>query len=71
MRRQLLLAGEKRIIGRSLMRDLVADRAAEHGIAGLQRVEDRALRRLARHLEVIVISAPHVGFRLIRSYSHA
>src|SRR6266508_5542728 len=41
--RQILLAGKEPHERAALLRDLVADRPAQHGIAGLERVEDRAL----------------------------
>src|ERR1700730_16187169 len=42
--RQILLAGEEPHERSALLRDVVADRPAQHRIAGLERVEDRALR---------------------------
>src|SRR5882672_6830705 len=41
---QILLAGEEAQEGATLLRVVVADRAAQHGIAGLDRVENRAQR---------------------------
>src|SRR5260370_11873896 len=41
---QILPAGEESQERPALLRDVVTDRAAQHGIAGLERVEDRALR---------------------------
>ena len=41
---QILLAGEEPHERPALLRDVVADRPAQHRIAGLERVEDRALR---------------------------
>ena len=41
---QVLLAGEEPHERPALLRDVVADRPAQHRIAGLERVEDRALR---------------------------
>jgi len=38
---QILLAGEEPQERSALLRDLVADRPLQHGIAGLERVEDR------------------------------
>ena len=38
--------------GRRCLRDVVADRPAQHRIAGLERVEDRALRDRALDLEL-------------------
>src|SRR5262245_4823090 len=50
--RQVLFAGEKAQHRPALVRTVVADRPAQHRIAGLQRVEDRALRRHALDLEL-------------------
>ena len=41
---KILLAGEEPHERPALLRDVVADRPAQHRIAGLERVEDRALR---------------------------
>ena len=41
---QVFFAGEETQEGPSLLRHLVADGPAQHGIAGLERIEDRALR---------------------------
>src|SRR2546425_4332234 len=61
---QILLAGEEPYEGSALLRDVVADRPAQHGIAGLERVEDRALRGLSLdvklHLAVHVRQCPQV-----------
>src|SRR2546427_2938802 len=55
---QILLAGEEPYERSALLRDVVADRPAQHGIAGLERVEDRALRGLS--LDVKLHLAVHV-----------
>ena len=59
---QIPLAGEEPYERSALLRDLVADRPAQHRIAGLERVEDRALRGLTldvkRHLAVDVREQP-------------
>src|SRR5947208_5660133 len=49
---QILFAGEDPHERSALVRDLVADRPAQHRIAGLERVEDRALRGLTLDLEL-------------------
>src|SRR2546427_11844797 len=49
---QILLAGEEPHERAPLLRDLVADRPAQHGIAGLERVEDRALCGLTLDVEL-------------------
>src|SRR2546422_7983266 len=59
---QVLLAGEESYKRGALLRDVIADRPAQHRIAGLERVEDRALRGLTlaveRHLAVDVRQRP-------------
>src|SRR5207245_9861478 len=61
---QILLAGEEPYERSSLLRDVVADRAAQHRIGGLERVKDRALRRLTvkveRHLVVDMRERPQM-----------
>src|SRR5574341_934182 len=56
---QILLAGEEPQERSALLRDVVADRPAQHRIAGLERVEDRALR--GRTLDVELHLASHAG----------
>ena len=46
------LAGEEPQERPALLRDVVADRPAQHRIAGLERVEDRALRGRALDVEL-------------------
>src|SRR5579885_1844638 len=48
---QILGAGEKPQERPPLLRDVVADRAAQHRIAGLERVENRTLRDLAFYIQ--------------------
>jgi len=55
---QILLAGEEPYERSALLRDVVADRPAQHGVAGLERVEDRALRGLS--LDVKLHLAVHL-----------
>src|SRR5437588_1644584 len=50
--RQILLAGEEAQERPALLRDLVADRPAQHRIAGLKRVENRPQRDRAVELEL-------------------
>src|SRR2546426_1701400 len=61
---QILLAGEDPHKRAALLRDVIADRPAQHRIAGLERVEDRALRGLTldveRHLAVDVRQRPQM-----------
>src|SRR2546427_909694 len=49
---QILLAGEDPHERSASLRDVIADRAAQHRIAGLERVEDRALRDLTLDVEL-------------------
>src|SRR5881409_2987783 len=62
---QILLAGEDPHERSALLRDVVADRPAQHRIPGLERVEDRALRGptldVELHLAVDVRERPQVG----------
>jgi hypothetical protein len=46
--RQVLLAGKETDEWSSLFRHVIANRAAQHRIAGFKRVEDRALRHRSR-----------------------
>src|SRR5438309_9908312 len=61
---QVPLAGKESQERPSLLGDVVPDRAAQHGIAGLERVEHRAPRDLAgdveRHLAFYVRQRPQV-----------
>ena len=61
---QILLAGEEPQEGSSLLRDVVAGRPPQHRIAGLERVEDRALRNrtlnVEPHLTVYVRQCPQM-----------
>src|SRR5438067_1731175 len=50
--RQVPLAGEEPQEGPPPLGDVVADRAAQHGIAGLERVQHRAPRDPARDVEL-------------------
>src|SRR5208283_1938223 len=49
---QVLLASEEPQERSALLRDVVANRSAQHGIACLKRVEDRALRGLTLDVEL-------------------
>src|SRR6516165_9300306 len=49
---QILLAGEEPQEGPALLCNVVADRPTQHRVAGLERVEDRALRNLAVDVEL-------------------
>ena len=50
--RPIFRTGEEAHERPALVRDVVAKRAAQHWIAGLERVEDRALRNLPFNLEL-------------------
>src|ERR1700738_4329251 len=56
--REILLAGEEPQEGPALLRDVIADRAAQHRIARFNRVHDRALRH--RSLDIDLHLAGHV-----------
>src|SRR6266508_127037 len=49
---EVLLAGEESHERSALLRDVVANRPAQHGIAGFERVEHRALRDLTADVEL-------------------
>ena len=49
---EILFAGEEPQEGAAALRDVVADRAAELGVAGFEGVEDRALRDEAADVEL-------------------
>jgi hypothetical protein len=49
---QVLLAGEEAQEWPALLRDLIADRPAKHGIPGFESVEHRALRGLSFDFEI-------------------
>src|SRR5207244_13180161 len=64
--RQIFLAGEEPDERPPLLRDVVADRAAQHRVTGLQRVQDRALRRLTFDVELYLAAdarqVPQMGW---------
>src|SRR5437879_474478 len=49
---KMLRAAEEPPERSALLRDLIADRPAQHRVAGLERVEDRALRGLTLDVEL-------------------
>jgi hypothetical protein len=49
---EIFLAGKEAQEGTPLLRDLIADRAPQHGIARFQRVKHRALRDRPLDLEL-------------------
>ncbi len=50
LQREIFLAGKVTDERPALMRDMIADRAAQHRIAGLERVEDRGRRHRVRDI---------------------
>jgi hypothetical protein len=66
--RQILLAGEEAQERSPLLRDLVADRPAQHGIAGLKRVEDRPQRDRAVELEFYFAADVRQRSEMLRDY---
>jgi len=67
--RQVLLAGEKPQVRPALLRDVVADRPAQHRIAGLNRVEDQAQRGLAFDLDFHVAVNTCQGSQVLREHN--
>ena len=65
---QILLAGEEPQERPALLGDLVADRPAQHGIAGLERVEDRALRHLTFDVELHLAADARQHPQMIRKH---
>jgi hypothetical protein len=49
--REILATGEEAQERAALLRDMVADRAAQHRVTGFERVENGALRGLASDFE--------------------
>jgi len=65
---QILLAGEEPQERPTLLRDLVADRPAQHGIAGLERVEDRPQRDRAVELKFYFAANVRQRSKMLREY---
>ncbi len=65
---QILLAGEEPQERPTLLRDLVADRPAQHGIAGLERVEDRPQRDRAVELKFYFAANVRQRSEMLRDY---
>ena len=57
--REIFFAGEEAQERPALLRDVVPDCAAQHGMPSLERVEDRALRNRNCHLKLHL--AVHLG----------
>jgi hypothetical protein len=66
--RQILLAGEEAQERPPLLRDLVADRPAQHGIAGLERVEGRPQRDRAVELKFYFVADVRQRSEMLRDY---
>jgi hypothetical protein len=65
---QILLAGEESQEWTALLRDLIADRPAQHGIAGLKRVEDRPQRDRAVKLKSYFAADVRQRSQMLRDY---
>ncbi|MBI3024503.1 MAG: hypothetical protein HYY66_02270, partial [Candidatus Tectomicrobia bacterium] len=63
---EVLPAGEEAHEGPALLRDVVADGPAQHGVAGLERVEDRALGGPAPDLDLHLALHPREGAQVVR-----
>jgi hypothetical protein len=50
--RQILLTGEEPYVGTALLRHVIPNSSAEHGILGLERINDRTLRNLPFDLKL-------------------
>jgi hypothetical protein len=66
--RQILLAGEKAQERPALLRELIADRPAQHGIAGFERVEDRSQRDRAVELKFYFAADVRQRSEMLRDY---
>ena len=64
--REILLAGEEPQERPALLGHLIADRPAQHRIAGLKRVEDRALRDRALDIELDLTTNLRQGSQMVR-----
>jgi hypothetical protein len=65
---QILLAGEEPQEWPALLRNLIADRSAQHGIAGLERVEDRPQRDRAVELKLHLAADVRQRSEMLRDY---
>src|SRR2546425_11777634 len=65
---KILLAGEEPQERTALLRDLIADRPAQHRVAGLERVEHRALRGLTLDLELHLAADARQRSQMCREY---
>src|SRR4029077_14958815 len=65
---EILLAGEETQERPALLRNLIADRPAQHRIAGLECGKDGALRNLTAHLELSVAAHARQCSRMWRKH---
>jgi hypothetical protein len=65
---QILLAGEEAQERPPLLRDLIADRAAQHRIASLERAEDRSQRDWAVELKFYFAADVRQRSQMLRDY---
>ena len=65
----ILAAGKKSQKGPALKSDMVADGSAEHGVAGLERVEDGARRNLAVNLDAHLGAGVRQGSQMRREHN--
>ena len=66
---QIFLAGEEAQEWPALLRDLVADRPAQHGIAGFERVEDRPQRDRAVEFKFYFAADVRQRSQMLRNYN--
>jgi hypothetical protein len=66
--REIFLAGEKAQESTPLLRDLIANRASQHGITRLQRIEHRALRDRTLDLELHFTADVRQGAKMLRKF---
>ena len=66
--RQIFFAGKEPQERSALLREVVADRPAQHGIADLERVEDRTLRGLTVDLDLHLAADVSQGSQMLREY---
>jgi hypothetical protein len=65
---EIFLAGEETQEGAPLLRDLIANRAAQHGIPRLKRIEHRALRDRTLDLELHLTPDMRQSSKMLRKF---
>ena len=65
---QIFFAGKKSQEGTALLRDVIADCAAQHGISDFERIEDRAHRHRALDRELDIATNLRQGSKMGREY---